>query len=229
MIPILSVPVLNRYDLLDASLDAVDFPIREILIINNGKEIYEPKRKDLNLRVLNLPSNLGMSGSWNLAIKLYPHDMFWVFASADTIWQPGGLERLFNASGKTRLVTTHRGFCVFSLGEEVVRRVGLFDEYFYPYLFEDSDYYERVRTYPRTAVSGNNDSTNDLEILDVDDVFDKSIGDGTTVESDPKLKERYFETSKNNKEYFNLKASQRVPMQNGGWNIDRRRSQEWLF
>ena len=63
MIPILSVPVLNRYDLLDASLDAVDFPVGEILIINNGPEIYQPKRKDLNVRVLNLPSNLGISAS----------------------------------------------------------------------------------------------------------------------------------------------------------------------
>ena len=181
MIPILSVPVLNRYDLLDASLDAVDFPVGEILIINNGTEIYQPKRKDLNVRVLNLPSNLGMSASWNLAIKLYPHESFWVFASADTLWIPGGLEKLFNTSGKSRLVTTHRGFCVFSLGENLVRGVGLFDEYFYPYLFEDSDYAERVRIYNKN---------NNSEMMDIDDVFDKTIGDGTTVSSDSEIKEK---------------------------------------
>jgi GT2 family glycosyltransferase len=209
---------LNRYDLLDASLNAVDFPVGEILIINNGTEIYQPKRKDLSVRVLNLPSNLGISASWNLAIKLYPHESFWVFASADTIWRPGGLEKLFNTSGKSRLVTTHRGFCVFSLGEDLVRGVGLFDECFYPYLFEDSDYAERVRIHNKN---------NNAEMMDLDDVFDKTIGDGTTVSSDSKIKEKYVETSKKNKNYFDLKASQNF-QKTGEWNIDVRRSQEWL-
>ena len=217
-IPVISIPILNRYDLLDASLNAVDFPVGEILIINNGPEIYQPKRKDFNVRVLNLPSNLGISASWNLAIKLYPHESFWVFASADTIWRPGGLEKLFNTSGKSRLVTTHRGFCVFSLGEDLVREVGLFDEYFYPYLFEDSDYAERVRIYNKN---------NNAEMMDIDDVFDKTIGDGTTVSSDSKIKEKYVETSKKNKNYFDLKASQNF-QKIGEWNIDVRRSQEWL-
>lgn len=218
LIPVIAIPILNRYDLLDASLDAVDFPIGEILVINNGPEIYRSRRKDLNVRILNLPSNLGMAGSWNLAIKLYPHENFWVFASADTIWKPGGLEKLFNASGKSRLVTTHRGFCVFSLGEDIVRGVGLFDEYFYPYLFEDSDYAERVRIYS---------NNNNVERVEIDDVFDKSIGDGTTVSSDQKIKEKYAETSQKNKSYFDSKMSQNF-RKTGEWNIDVRRSQEWL-
>lgn len=220
MIPVISIPILNRYDLLDKSLDSVDFDVKEILIINNGREAYEPKRKDLNIRVLNLPSNLGMSGSWNLTIKLYPHESFWVFASADTIWKPGSLKKIFDVSGKSKLVTTHRGLCVFSLGENVVREIGLFDEYFYPYLFEDSDYVERLNINIR---SGNGK----LESLDLEDIFDKSIGDGTTVSSDSKLKEKSVETYKKNKDYFDLKRSQNF-QKNGEWDIDIRRSQEWL-
>ncbi|MEY3377087.1 MAG: hypothetical protein RLZZ328_29 [Bacteroidota bacterium] len=220
MIPVISIPILNRYDLLDKSLESIDFDVKEILIVNNGREIYEPKRKDLNVRVLNLPSNLGMSGSWNLTIKLYPHESFWVFASADTIWKPGALKKMFDVSGKSKLVTTHRGLCVFSLGENVVREVGLFDEHFYPYLFEDSDYVERLNINIR---SGNGK----LESIDLEDIFDKSIGDGTTVSSDSRLKEKSIETYKKNKDYFDLKRSQNF-QQNGDWNIDIRRSQEWL-
>jgi hypothetical protein len=220
VIPVISIPILNRYDLLDKSLDSVDFDVKEILIVNNGRETYKPKRKDLNIRVLNLPSNLGMSGSWNLTIKLYPHESFWVFASADTIWKPGSLKKIFDVSGKSKLVTTHRGLCVFSLGENVVREIGLFDEYFYPYLFEDSDYVERLNINIR---SGNGK----LESLDLEDIFDKSIGDGTTVSSDLKLKEKSVETYKKNKDYFDLKRSQNF-QKNGEWNIDIRRSQEWL-
>ena len=121
MIPVLAIPVLNRYDLLDQNLELIDYPIKEILILNNGKEIYEPKRKDLNIRVLNLPSNLGMSGSWNLTIKLYPHEEYWAFSSADTHWIPGSLEQLDMASGKEKLVMTVEGWSCFSIGENIVR------------------------------------------------------------------------------------------------------------
>lgn len=221
MIPVISVPILNRYDLLDKSLEAIDFEVKEILVINNGIENYVPKRKDLNIRVLNLPSNLGMSGSWNLTIKLYPHEKFWIFSSADTIWEPGGLKKLFDASGESRLVTTHRGFCVFSLGENVVRKIGLFDESYYPYLFEDSDYSDRVRL---SIIDGNK---NNLELVDISNVFDKSIGDGTTVASDLKLKRKIGDIHKKNQDYYNLKKSQDFKMI-GDWNIDIRRSQEWL-
>ena len=94
----------------------------------------------------------------------------------------------------------------------------MFDEYFYPYLFEDSDYAERVRIYKKN---------NNAEMVDIDDVFDKSIGDGTTVSSDSKIKEKYVETYKKTKNYFDLKVSQNF-QKTGEWDIDVRRSQEWL-
>jgi len=36
VIPNLIVPVLNRYDLLRRMLQSIDFPIRDLLIIDNG-------------------------------------------------------------------------------------------------------------------------------------------------------------------------------------------------
>jgi len=36
MIPNLIVPVLNRYDLLERFLQSLDYPIRDVLIIDNG-------------------------------------------------------------------------------------------------------------------------------------------------------------------------------------------------
>ena len=51
-IPLLCVPVLNRYDLLDKMLDSINYPIDKILIINNGKEEYVNKNKNLNVIVL---------------------------------------------------------------------------------------------------------------------------------------------------------------------------------
>ena len=219
MVPILSIPVLNRYDLLDENLSLIDFPIKEILIINNGLEVYEPKRQDLNIRVLNLPSNLGMAGSWNLTIKLYPHEKFWMFSSADTHWLPGSLQKLYEVSSESKMVTTTESFSCFSLGENVVRTIGLFDEYFYPYLFEDSDYAERLNIAIRNG--------HDLEFLQRAVDISVPYGAARTIHSDQKILDRSWETYHKNKDYWELKKSQNHKIM-GDWNIDVRRSQEWL-
>lgn len=221
VIPVLSIPVLNRYDLLDESLKSIDFPIKEILIINNGLEKYVPSRTDLNIRVLNLPSNLGMSGSWNLTIKLYPHEKYWVFTSADTYWVSGSLKLLSEISNESSLVTSSEGFSCFSIGEDVVRKVGLFDERFYPYSFEDDDYRERLFRVMKQE-NGKHLSF-DNKYFDVT----SPNGSGTTVESDKKLKEKYGKTSLYNKKYYMLKESQNFEVP-GYWDLEVRRAQEWL-
>jgi len=222
MIPVLSIPVLNRYDLLDENLSLIDYPIKEILIINNGKEVYEPKRKDLNIRVLNLPSNLGMAGSWNLTIKLYPHEEYWMFSSVDTHWIPGSLEKLHDLSGKSKIICTSEGFSCFSVGECVVREIGLFDEYFYPIIHEDDDYRERLLVH--------NNEKKLPYLYFINNAVDVSVpyGRSQTVHSDPKLLQRYVETHHNNKEYLELKKSQNFKIM-GNWDIDVRRNQEWLL
>jgi GT2 family glycosyltransferase len=217
MIPVLAIPVLNRYDLLDQNLETIDFPIKEILIINNGKEKYEPKKKDLNIRVLNLPSNLGMSGSWNLTIKLYPHENYWMFSSADTHWIHGSLEELHNESGSSKLVMTTEAWSAFTLGENIVREVGLFDEYFYPIYFEDNDYYERVM---RSSVK-NGYISGTIKV-------NAPHGASQTISSDENLRNRNNSTFDINRDYFNKKMLEDFAI-TGIWNIDKRRGNEWLL
>lgn len=221
MIPVLAIPVLNRYDLLDQNLDLIDYPIKEILIINNGKEEYVPKRKDLNIRVLNLPSNLGMSGSWNLTIKLYPHEKFWMFSSADTHWLPGSLQKMHDLSGESKIMCSSEGFSCFSVGENVVRHIGLFDEKFYPYVLEDDDYRERLLRHNKEK------KTPKLEFINR--AFEVSIphGQSQTILSDPVLLARSQETYHKNKKYLELKRSQGFKIM-GNWDLDVRRDQEWL-
>jgi hypothetical protein len=222
MIPVLSIPVLNRYDLLDKNLELIDFPIKEILIVNNGKEDYHPKRKDLNVRVLNLPSNLGMAGSWNLTIKLYPHEKFWLFSSADTHWIPGALEKFYKLSSPSKMIASTEGFSCFSLGEDIVRKAGLFDEYFYPYMWEDSEYAERFESIKKK--NNYNNLGMDFHVIKVN----TPEGPAQSINSDPKLFEKYTETAYKNEEYLKLKRSQDFQIM-GSWDIDRRRDQEWLL
>lgn len=220
MIPVLAIPVLNRYDLLDIALESIDFPVKEVLIINNGKEKYQPKRTDINVRVLDLPSNLGMSGSWNLTIKLYPHEKFWIFSSADIVFKRGALQSVYEQSGSSNLVCSTEGFSCFSLGENFIKEVGLFDEYIYPYSFEDDDYRERCFIAKET--------NKDLNIVFNTFNVESPTGIAQTVKSDTKIFETYHQTHKKNKDYYELKKSQAFKVM-GSWNIDRRRDQEWLL
>ncbi len=221
MIPVLSIPVLNRYDLLDMNLDSIDFPIKEIIIINNGLKKYVPRRKDLNIRVLDLPSNLGLSGSWNLTIKLYPHEKYWVFSSADTHWLPGSLEKFYEISDVSKIVTSTEGFSAFSIGENVIRQVGLWDERFYPYRYEDDDYLQRFLLIQKQ------DKPWVLHYLGHQVEVTTPFGPAQTIENDEKLSLRSRITQRKNKEYYIFKKSQKF-LTMGGWDIDVRRDNEWL-
>jgi GT2 family glycosyltransferase len=216
MIPVLIIPILNRYDLLDKVLDSINHPIGEILIINNGEEKYESKRSDLNVRVLNLPSNLGCAGSWNLGIKLYPHVKYWMISSADTAFLPESLPMFEELSNEYRMVRSTHSYNCFTLGDNIVKRVGLFDEYIYPAYFEDNDYEERM------ALEGIIEEGFMLgDVVPVD-----SLGTSLTIHSDPHYANRNNHTYSRNQEYLNQKRIT-GDYTCRGWEIDRRRELEW--
>jgi GT2 family glycosyltransferase len=210
-IPVIIVPTLNRYDLLDSMLDNINYPVENILVIDNGNGY----KTDKNVTVLNMPANLGMSASWNLGIKLYPHSKYWLFASADTTWGENSLKEIDDASGSDKLVLTDDAYGCFSVGENVIDSVGLFDEYFYPIYFEDNDFHERVsRICPEGTIVATSIST-------------KPTSGSQTINSDSNLMNRNHETFLKNKEYYDFKAENNFQLSND-WSLNRRRSQEWL-
>jgi GT2 family glycosyltransferase len=210
-IPVIIIPTLNRYDLLDSMLDTINYPVENILIIDNGNGY----KTDKNVKVLNLPANLGMSASWNLGIKLFPHVKYWLFASSDTTWGENSLKEIDEASGPDKLVLTNDAYGCFSVGENVIETVGLFDEYFYPIYFEDNDFNERVARFchPDTIVSTSIQTA-------------PTLG-SQTINSDPNLRNRNHETFLKNEEYYNYKAANEFK-QSKEWSLSRRREQEWL-
>jgi GT2 family glycosyltransferase len=149
MIPNLIVPVLNRYDLLQRMLSSIDYPVRHLLIIDNGdgpnEQLQIPDRvKEITYSPM--PNNLGVPGSWNLGIKCFPHNNRWFFSSADMVYEPGALEMLGQAMPTDlTLVAARPHWQTFVVGEQVVDKIGLFDEAFYPIYFEDNDYERRAR------------------------------------------------------------------------------------
>lgn len=210
-IPVLIVPILNRYDLLEEMLNSINYPIDNILIIDNGGQF----KTDKNIKVLNMPANLGLSAAWNLGIKCYPNAKYWLFASADTKWGESSLQEIDSLSGSDKLILTDDAYGCFSVGENIIDKVGLFDEYFYPIYFEDNDFHERVARFcpENTIVSTSIQAA-------------PEVG-SQTINSDDKLKNINHDTFVKNQEYYKYKQTTNFEISKP-WSLSRRRDHEWL-
>jgi GT2 family glycosyltransferase len=214
------IPVLNRFDLLDKSLKTIDYPVDEILIINNSGNDDETKdikqnNPNLNIRILNLPSNMGISGSWNLGIKLYPYASYWVISSADTSFIPGSLQKMAEFSDNTRFIKSDAHYSFFSVGDLIIKSVGIFDEYIYPAYFEDNDFDDRM---VRAGFADN--------ILIPGIPVDDS-GGSQTIKSNPNFMNRNHKTFGSNRIYYNNKKETNDYTVRG-WDLTRRRLNEWV-
>ena len=218
MIPNLIVPVLNRYDLLQRMLQSLDYPIKHLLIIDNGASKVE---QDTSVNVpdcvehttyLPMPSNLGVAASWNLGIKLFPMDDRWTFASNDMWFHPAQLETLSWASpDEITLMAPFPHWHAFTVGQTVVKKLGLFDEALYPAFYEDNDYQRRAAHHEIP-----------ITLLDLNVEHDNS----STIHSDHAYRVANARTFPNNRAYYEDKQSQ-GDYTEGGWSLARRRSNDW--
>ena len=99
----------------------------------------------------------------------------------------------------------------FCLGYEAVRRVGLFDEGFFPAYFEDTDYLRRAEY-----------SGVEIVKVDVPMVHDNS----STLHSDPHFVHRNSNTFSNNQAHYSNKVSNN-DFGAGSWSVERRRLNGW--
>ena len=206
----LIVPVLNRYDLLQRMVSSIDYPIEHLLIIDNGRGLEPLEINDFieEVTVLPMPTNQGVAGSWNLGIKLLPFEPVWFFSSADTVYLPGALAKLAEAKpDEITLAASFPYWQTFAIGEEVVRRIGLFDENLYPIYFEDNDYMKRA------AEVGITENRIDIPLWHEN---------SATIHSDPNLARQNSRTFIDNSSYFESKTQGLWH-----WSLDRRRNNYW--
>lgn len=216
MLPNLIVPVLTRYDLLNRMLATIDYPIRDLVIVDNGghyQDLFGMPALDSvqSVWVLSMPSNLGVAGSWNLGVKSLPHDDRWFITSNDVWFRPGALETLSTATrGSLSLSNSFPHYHTFAIGEDVVRRVGLFDERLTPAYFEDNDFERRVKM-----------AGLPVAYLDIDCGHDNS----STLNSSENYKARNAVTFESNRLFYERKIQ--LGDSSWGWDLDRRRANEW--
>jgi GT2 family glycosyltransferase len=214
----LIVPVLNRYDLLDRMVSSIDYPVKHLLIIDNGAaDVLEDMTVDVPACVehttyLPMPANLGVSASWNLGIKSFPYAERWFITSNDVQFEPGALQRLSEArSDEITLSSMFPHWQAFGLGYEAVKRVGLFDEGFFPAYFEDNDYQRRAE---HAGVT--------IRRLEVPMMHDNS----STIRSDERLSRENSRTFTSNQAHYSEKVA-RDDFGAGSWSVQRRRLNGW--
>ena len=215
MIPALIVPVLNRPDLLRRLVASIDFPVGDLLVIDNGRVVCElrPVPHVQRLHVLRMPTNLGVPASWNLGIKALPFAPWWLIANSDAAFLPGSLRSFAEQARQDALVLSGGAppWCAFALGAGVVDVVGLFDEGIFPAYFEDDDFERRCRHWGFDVVRS-----------DIDVHHDNS----STIRSDARFAARNDFTFQANRTYYQAKIA-RGDVGPGSWSTLTRRALSW--
>ena len=150
MIPVLGFATLSRFDMAQRLLDSIDYPVENLVIIDNsGKKEFEPRTSEyvLNTWLIRVPHGLGANGAWNLIIKSTPHAPYWVIPNDDSWFAPGALEQIAKNVDTTAFNFVHvepRWSCVIPT-EGSVMKAGLWDEVFHPVYYDDDDYEWRMK------------------------------------------------------------------------------------
>ena len=214
MIPVMIVPILTRPDLLDRMLDSVDYPVEVLIVIDNGHALpgnFAHRDWAQDAYLLRMPSNLGVATSWNLGIKATPHAPWWLIVNFDVTWPAGSLAQFDteDAPEVLRLADASPPWSAFSIGEDVVAQVGLFDEYIHPAYGEDNDYERRCEAAGVPVVQSG---------IPVDHLNSSTLDAGYRAAN-----ERTFVA---NMQYHAAKAF-RGDLSEGRWSLKRRREQSW--
>lgn len=216
MIPVLGVPLLNQPERLYAMLQSMDCGVHHLVVVDNGSCVDPVALKVLakceRLTLLQFPWNQGVAGSWNTIIKATPFAPYWVIANFDIRWPPGSVAAM-EAAARTDALVLSAGappWCLFSIGEDVVRNVGLFDEALHAGYFEDDDMTRRCAHHGvpviRSGVMVHHDNSSTIRVA--------AAAHGNARTFGP------------NAAYFGAKvaADDYGP---GGWDLTRRRNLSW--
>ena len=216
MVPCIIIPVLNRYDLLERAIKSIDYPVENLIIIDNGGRIAKDclvlprSTKIQNRYIMDMPSNLGVATSWNLGIKMTPFASGWILLNSDAHFGQGHLEKFYKESDIDEIhLAGEPGWCCAWIGSEVVKDVGLFCEAFHPAYFEDNDY-------ERRALRMGKQITKSEAVVYHDN--------SSTLQSDPEFIAKNQRTFESNLELFKLRN---VRLDAGEWDLQRRIDLSW--
>lgn len=149
MIPVMIVPVINRFDLLEKMLRTLEGKVKRFVIVENSCSGYflPPEFNTYPIHWIRPPFvSMGYGGSINAGIIQTPEEEWWAFTNADLTFgpdDPAEIVRLMDEAPGPRIVTY--GFCWGAINRKLIDLVGFFDDWtLFPIYFDDNDYARRV-------------------------------------------------------------------------------------
>jgi len=222
MIPVIGAPFVTNPYWITRLIASVDYPVQNFVIINNnGKGEFDEELDNLckmshpyieNIKVCHLPANLGVAGAWNLIIKSYMMEPYWVIVNDDVAFKNGLLEEIateMDANPQLGMIHPNKGdfevgaWDLFVIRDIIVQTFGLFDENTYPAYCEDADYIMRLKHRPIQKLIGTQNGYLHGH-GDASDYYEESSG-SQTKKSSPELREHLEKVNVTNFEYLNNK------------------------
>jgi GT2 family glycosyltransferase len=150
VIPVLGVPVLDRYDLLEEMEASVDTDVKRYYVLDNGGRYDLAEWPWWDRRHVCRPgANLGWGAAINLMIRANVAAPWWLFANDDMVFGPGHLaataEYMWEHREPTIAHLAGMGYAAFAINAEAVERIGWFDESYHPAYVEDCDFNWRAK------------------------------------------------------------------------------------
>ena len=147
---LLGVPVYRKYDLLarliESALTGTMVPDR-IVVVDNGCRFDAEYHGSMDrVEVIRPGTNEGCAAGWNRILRAASaaHDEI-ILANDDITLRPDGIEMMIRQlRADNGAVIRGHGFSLFGLSQQTWRRVGMFDERFWPAYLEDVDYKYRL-------------------------------------------------------------------------------------
>ena len=218
MVPVIVIPVLNRYDLMERAIRSIDYPVERLIIIDNG-DGYDsdmlawtaPWQHIQDWYLWRMPTNLGVAPSWNLGIKATPHAQGWLLLNSDAYFEPGQLEHFYADCEDNMVVRTEQNWSCVWVGQDVVSKIGLFSECYVPAYFEDNDYEQRAKA-------------SNIPVM----VSDAVVGhdNSSTLKANPAFGEKNQRSFADNNNLHDMRWRSGIP-DAGAWDLGRRRTLGW--
>jgi GT2 family glycosyltransferase len=141
---VVGIPTLNRYDLLDKCIKSIwngSLVPNLIIIVDNGNG-YETKYS--NVQVNRPDRNLGVAASWNFLHAISQSHTL-IISNDDIIFGNDSLKVILDTDGELVVPNGDIGWACFKQSHDLWRKIGPYDEKFWPAYFEDNDYRYRMK------------------------------------------------------------------------------------
>lgn len=186
---VVGIPTINRADLLNDALVKYfeDFENTEIAICDNGNQDIITREK--KFMIYKPQANLGVSGSWNMIMD-YADKIrgTHVLMLNDDIYlgkTEKQIVRMIELFSHEDFFNSLMNWSAWVLSVKAWKKVGNFDENFFPAYFEDNDYCYRMRL-------------NKIQRMNTDYLNPVIYRNSQTIEKDPSLNSRFM----NNRQYY---------------------------